>query len=153
MYRFPKVARISDISNLNIQIQITTQFLTPEMMYGAYLVFKFCDRRKVSSRPLYVNLKYKKAGETLSAYFAEWEVGTEWLKVKLFQFSSNNGSIDVEILLESLSQYYCGRGAIYIEGIEFQAIRSVSQIMHASFMLIFMEKICEYVITWSFNCV
>nr|KAJ0206166.1 hypothetical protein LSAT_V11C500240150 [Lactuca sativa] len=123
--RFPKVARIPDISNLNIKIKIKTQFLTPEMMYGAYLVFKFCDKRKVSSRPLYVNLKYKKAGETLSAYFAEWEVGTEWLKVKLFQFSSNNGSIDVEILLESLSQYYCGRGAIYIEGIEFQAIRSV----------------------------
>ncbi|XP_052620150.1 uncharacterized protein LOC111907996 isoform X2 [Lactuca sativa] len=123
--RFPKVARISDISNLNIQIQITTQFLTPEMMYGAYLVFKFCDRRKVSSRPLYVNLKYKKAGETLSAYFAEWEVGSEWLKVELFRFSSKNGSVNFEILLESLSQYYCGRGAIYIEGIEFQAIRSV----------------------------
>ncbi|KAL7600063.1 hypothetical protein Lser_V15G21992 [Lactuca serriola] len=123
--RFPKVARIPDISNLNIEIKIKTQFLTPEMMYGAYLVFKFCDKRKVSSRPLYVNLKYMMAGETLSAYFAVWEVGTEWLKVKLFQFSSNNGSIDVEILLESLSQYYCGRGAIYIEGIEFQAIRNV----------------------------
>ncbi|KAI3506193.1 hypothetical protein L1887_28549 [Cichorium endivia] len=123
--RFPKVARINDISNLNIQIDITTQFLTPETVYGAYLVFKFCDRRKVSSKPLYVNLKYTKAGETLNAYFAEWKEGSEWLTVELFRFWSDKGSIDFEVLLESFCTHYCGRRGIFVEGIEFQAIQSV----------------------------
>ncbi|CAH1451794.1 unnamed protein product [Lactuca virosa] len=44
--RFAKVAKIPDLSNLNIRINIKTQFLTPGVMYRAYLVFKFCDRRK-----------------------------------------------------------------------------------------------------------
>ncbi|KAI3506190.1 hypothetical protein L1887_28546 [Cichorium endivia] len=123
--RFPKVAKIFDISNLNIGVQITTEFLTPDTMYGAYLVFKFCDRRKVSSRPIYVNLKYKKAGETLNAYFAEWkEGGSQWLRVELLRFSSNHGRTDFEVLLDSFSKYYCGTGDMFIEGIEFRAIRS-----------------------------
>ncbi|KAI3506186.1 hypothetical protein L1887_28542 [Cichorium endivia] len=125
--RFPKVAKIFDISNLNIGVQITTEFLTPDTMYGAYLVFKFCDRRKVSNRPIYVNLKYKKAGETLNAYFAEWkEGGSQWMRVELLRFSSNRGSTDFEVLLESFSKYYCGTGGIFVEGIEFQAIRSAN---------------------------
>lgn len=123
--RFPKVVKILDISNMNIGIQIRTQFLTPEMMYGAYLVFKFCDRRKVSSRPIYVNLKYQMAGETLNAYFAEWKAESKWLTVELFRFLSKKGSTDFDVLLKGLSLYYCGSGGIFIEGIEFQAIRSV----------------------------
>ncbi|KAJ9556486.1 hypothetical protein OSB04_011100 [Centaurea solstitialis] len=120
--RFTKVARISDISNINIQIQIKTEFLTPKTMYGAYLVFKFSDRRKFSSRPLYVNLKYKKAGETLNAYFAEWRAGSKWLKIELFRFWSNSETNDFDVSLESFSRYYCGNCGIFVEGIEFQAI-------------------------------
>ncbi|KAL7600060.1 hypothetical protein Lser_V15G21996 [Lactuca serriola] len=124
--RFPKVAKILDISNLNIGVQINVEFLTPETMYGAYLVFKFCDRRKVSSRPIYVNLKYKKEGETLNAYFAEWkEGGSQWLRVELFQFFSDHGSTNFEVLLKNFSKYYCGTWGIFIEGIEFKAIPSV----------------------------
>ncbi|CAH1435132.1 unnamed protein product [Lactuca virosa] len=123
--RFPKVAKILDISNLNIGVQINAEFLTPERMYGAYLVFKFCDRRKVSSRPIYVNLKYKE-GETLNAYFAEWkEGGSQWSRVELFRFLSNHGSTNFEVLLKSFSKYYCGTWGIFIEGIEFKAIPSV----------------------------
>ncbi|GJR54857.1 phloem protein 2-like protein [Tanacetum coccineum] len=79
--RFSKVAKISDISNLMIQVELKPQLLTPGIMYGAYLVFKFCSRRKISSLPLYVNLRYKKDGETLNAYFAEWRAGSEWKRV------------------------------------------------------------------------
>ncbi|KAL4557932.1 hypothetical protein LXL04_036127 [Taraxacum kok-saghyz] len=120
--RFAKVAKISDISNLNIQINIKTQLLTPETMYGAYLVFKFCDRRKVSNRPVYVNLKYKKSGETLNAYFAEYRAGSNWLTIELFRFWNDMETIEFDVLLESLSLYYCGNGGIFIEGIKFQAI-------------------------------
>ncbi|XP_024985033.1 uncharacterized protein LOC112520750 [Cynara cardunculus var. scolymus] len=123
--RFSKVARVSDISNLNIQIQIKPQFLTQDIMYGAYLVFKFYDRRKVSSQPLYVNLKYKKAGETLNAYFAEWRAEGKWLTIELFRFWNNNETTYFDVVLESFSRYYCGNCGIFVEGIEFQAIRSV----------------------------
>ncbi|KAL4583916.1 hypothetical protein LXL04_008502 [Taraxacum kok-saghyz] len=120
--RFAKVAKISDISNLNIQINIKAQFLTPKTMYGAYLVFKFCDRRKDSNRPLYVNLKYKKSGENLNAYFAEWGVGSNWLAIELFRFWNDTEIIEFDVLLESFSVYYCGSGGIFIEGIKFQAM-------------------------------
>ncbi|XP_052620548.1 uncharacterized protein LOC111882949 isoform X1 [Lactuca sativa] len=125
--RFAKVAKIPDLSNLNIQINIKTQFLTPGVMYRAYLVFKFCDRRKVSSRPLYVNLKYKKSDETLNAYFAEWKTGSNWLTIELFRFWNNDkeSAIEFDVLLESFSRYYCGSGGIFVEGIEFQAIHHV----------------------------
>ncbi|KAJ9556483.1 hypothetical protein OSB04_011097 [Centaurea solstitialis] len=112
-----------DISNVNIQMKIKTEFLTPKTMYGAYLVFKFWDRRKFSSRPLYVNLKYKKAGETLNAYFAEWRAaGSKWLKIELFRFWSDSETNDFDVLLESFSRYYCGNCGMFVEGIEFQAI-------------------------------
>ncbi|KAL4557933.1 hypothetical protein LXL04_036128 [Taraxacum kok-saghyz] len=124
--RFEKVAKISDISNLNIHINIKTQFLTPEIMYGAYLVFKFCDRRKVSNRPLYVNLKYKKSSETLNTYFAEWIAGSNWLTIELFRFWNDKENIEFDVLLESFSRYYCGSRGIFIEGIRFQAIHSVN---------------------------
>ncbi|KAL4583915.1 hypothetical protein LXL04_008501 [Taraxacum kok-saghyz] len=124
--RFAKVAKISDISNLNIQINIKTQLLTPEIMYGAYLVFKYCDRRKVSNRPLYVNLKYKKLGETLNAYFAEWRAESNWLTVELFRFWNDKENIEFDVLLESFSRYYCGSAGIFIEGLMFQDIHCVN---------------------------
>ncbi|KAD4384997.1 hypothetical protein E3N88_25165 [Mikania micrantha] len=125
--RFSKVAKISDNLNLNIKIQIKPQLLTLDMMYGAYLVFKFCNPRKVSSQPLYVNLKYKMAGETLNAYFAKWRDGGEWLMVELFRFWNNNETIYCDILLESFSHYYCGNWGIFVEGLEFNAIHSLEE--------------------------
>ncbi|KAJ0751715.1 putative protein kinase RLK-Pelle-CrRLK1L-1 family [Helianthus annuus] len=125
--RFSKAAKISDNLNLNIQIQIKPQLLSPGIMYGAYLVFKFCNRRKVSTRPLYVNLKYKMAGETLNAYFAKWRPGGDWLMVELFRFWNTNETVDCDILLQSFSQYYCGNWGIFVEGLEFNAIASLEE--------------------------
>lgn len=135
MCRFSKVAKISDISNLNIQIQLKPQLLTQEIMYGAYLVFKFCNKRKVSSWPLYVNLKYKMAGEICNAYFANWRTGGEGLMVELFRFWNTNETEHCDILLESFSRYYCGNWGIFVEGVEFNAIASVSHRTHASYYL------------------
>lgn len=90
------------------------------------------DQRKVSNKPIYINLKYKKAGETLNAYFAEWKEGrSQWLRVELFRFQSNHGSTNFEVLLDEFSTYYCGPWSIFIEGIEFKAIPSVSRIVSA----------------------
>ncbi|KAI7743146.1 hypothetical protein M8C21_005164, partial [Ambrosia artemisiifolia] len=110
-----------DTSNLKIQIKIKTQFLTPNVIYGAHLVFKFCEPRKLSSKLMYVNLKYQMGSETLHAYFATCR-GDEWMMIELCRFIPHKKDVNFEVLLESLSQYYCGSGAIYVEGVHFQAI-------------------------------
>ncbi|KAI7734087.1 hypothetical protein M8C21_007031, partial [Ambrosia artemisiifolia] len=119
--RFKKVVKMMDTSNLKIQIKIKTQFLTPNVIYGAHLVFKFCEPRKLSSKLMYVNLKYQMGSETLHAYFATCR-GDEWMMIELCRFIPHKKDVNFEALLESLSQYYCGSGAIYVEGIHFQVI-------------------------------
>ncbi|XP_024984270.1 uncharacterized protein LOC112520203 [Cynara cardunculus var. scolymus] len=122
--RFQVVAKMLDISNLKIQVQIKTQFLSPNVVYGVHLIFKFCDSRKISNKPMYVNLKYKMESETLHTYFATLRKDT-WMMIELGRFLNHKEGIDLEVLLESFSSYYCGSGAIYVEGIEFQAVDNV----------------------------
>ncbi|KAF5783826.1 putative protein kinase RLK-Pelle-LRR-I-1 family [Helianthus annuus] len=123
--RFQRVVKMMDISDLKIQIKIKTQFLSPNVIYGAHLVFKFCDPRKFSSNLKYVNLKYKLGGEILHAYFAT--CGDDmWMMIELCRFIPHKKDIDFEVLLESLSRYYCGTGEIYVEGIHFQPINNTT---------------------------
>ncbi|XP_076895129.1 uncharacterized protein LOC143547631 [Bidens hawaiensis] len=119
--RFKKVAKMFDISKLNIQIDVTTRFLSPGVNYGAYIIFKFCDTRKSSSKPMYVNLKYKKGGENLHAYFATWR-DDEWMMIELCRFVAHKKDTRFEALLESFSRCTL----VYIDGIEFRVIDSVS---------------------------
>lgn len=123
--RFEKVAEMFDISKLNIRIKTKTQFLSPGVNYGAYLIFKFCDSRKYSSKSRYVNLKYKKGGENLHAYFARWR-DDEWMMIELYRFLCEKKDTKFEVLLESFSRYYCGKSSIYVEGIQFRVIDNVS---------------------------
>ncbi|GKE14926.1 kinase-like domain, phloem protein 2-like protein, partial [Tanacetum coccineum] len=123
---FGTVVEMLDISNLNIKIKTDAQFLSPNVVYGAFLVFKLCDSRKFSSRPMCVNLKYRKGSESLHAYFATWR-DKDWMMIELYQFLNQNQDVVFEFLLESFSLYYCGESAVYIEGIEFRAIDKVKQ--------------------------
>ncbi|GJZ35065.1 kinase-like domain, phloem protein 2-like protein [Tanacetum coccineum] len=124
MRRFGIVVEILDISNLNIEIKARAQFLSPNVVYGVYLVFKFCDSRNFSSKPVYVNLKYRKGHESMLAYFATWR-DEQWMMIELHRFSNQNDDVIFEFLLESFSSYYCGDAAVYVEGIEFRAIEKV----------------------------
>ncbi|KAJ0735463.1 putative phloem protein [Helianthus annuus] len=124
MYRFKRVSLMMDISNLMIHAKIKAQFLTPSVVYGVYLVFKFVGPNKISSKPRYVNLKYKKGTETLHAYLATWRKDS-WMMIELYRFLNNKDDGDFEVLLESFSRCYCGSGAIYVEGIEFRAVDNV----------------------------
>ncbi|KAJ0735752.1 putative phloem protein [Helianthus annuus] len=125
MYRFQRVLRITDITNLKTHIKIKTQFLSPNVIYGAYLIFKFCDPRKKSYKPVYVNHKYKLGSETLRAYFATWG-DDDWLMIELSRLLPYTKDVDFEVLLESLSRPYCGSGGIYVEGIHFRAITNTT---------------------------
>ncbi|KAL8214579.1 hypothetical protein R6Q57_004028 [Mikania cordata] len=119
--RFSKVAEMLDISNLKIHIKITTQFLAPGVNYGAYIIFKFCDARKFSSKPMYVNLKYNKRGEESHAYFATWR-DNDWMMIELCRFLTHKKDTSFQVTLASFSQYYCGKCSIYIEGVEFRVV-------------------------------
>ncbi|GKD98750.1 kinase-like domain, phloem protein 2-like protein [Tanacetum coccineum] len=124
MCRFESVAEMSDVSNLNIEIKTDTRLLSPNVVYGVYLLFKLCDSRKVSSKPMYVNLKYRVGSENLYAYFAK-QRDEEWMTIELYRFMNQKEDVMFTFLLESFSLYYCGDSAIYVEGIEFRAIDKV----------------------------
>nr|GEU90918.1 protein kinase-like domain, phloem protein 2-like protein [Tanacetum cinerariifolium] len=119
--RFERVVEMLDISNLNIGIKVDTQLLSPNVVYGVYLVFKFSNSRNYTTGPTYVNLKYKLGHESLHAYFAT-QRDKDWMMIELYQFLNQNEDVDFEFILESFSTYYCGDGAIFVEGIEFRAI-------------------------------
>ncbi|GJT92867.1 kinase-like domain, phloem protein 2-like protein, partial [Tanacetum coccineum] len=122
--RFEAVVKILDISNMIIEIKTRAQFLSQNVVYGVYLVFKFCDSRNCSSKPMYVNLKYRKGHESLHAYFATRR-DEQWMMIELHRFSNHKEDVVFEFLLERFSMYYCGDGAIFLEGIEFRAIDRV----------------------------
>ncbi|GJX99438.1 kinase-like domain, phloem protein 2-like protein [Tanacetum coccineum] len=124
--RFETVVEILDISNLFIEIKTSAQFLSPDVVYGVYLVFKFCDSRNFASKPMYVDLNYTKGHESLNAYFATWR-DNEWMMIELYRFLNNNEDVVFEFLLECFSSFHCGDGAIYVEGIEFRAIEKVKR--------------------------
>ncbi|GKD23215.1 phloem protein 2-like protein, partial [Tanacetum coccineum] len=118
--RFGTVAKISNTQNLKIPIKIKTQFLSLGIIYGAYLVFRFCDPKTVSSKP-YVDLKYKTASGKLNSYIAERRDG-EWMMIELCRFRSHNQVVDFEIQLKSFCGHPCGSGPIFVDGIEFRPI-------------------------------
>ncbi|PWA38664.1 Protein kinase, ATP binding site-containing protein [Artemisia annua] len=124
--RFKSVVEMSDVSNLNIEIKTNTRLLSPNVVYGVYLLFKLCDSRKVSTKPMYVNLKYRVGSENLHAYFAK-QRDEEWMMIELYQFINQKEDVMFTFLLESFSSYYCGDSAIYVEGIEFRSIDKVQQ--------------------------
>nr|GEY72432.1 protein kinase-like domain, phloem protein 2-like protein [Tanacetum cinerariifolium] len=113
-----------DMTNLKIQIKIKTEILSRDIVYGVHLVFKFCDPGKVSSNLIYVNLKYKTGSETSHAYFAKHRDDDGWMMIELCRFLNQKEVTVFEVSLMSFSRYYCGSGAIYVQGIEFQAIEN-----------------------------
>ncbi|GKF00655.1 kinase-like domain, phloem protein 2-like protein [Tanacetum coccineum] len=125
MYRFETVVEISDITNLFIEIKTRAQLLSTNVVYGVYLVFKFCESRNFASKPMYVDLNYTKGHESLNAYFATWR-DDGWMMIELYRFLNKNEDVGFEFLLECFSSSHCGDGAIYVEGIEFRAIEKVS---------------------------
>nr|XP_043638914.1 uncharacterized protein LOC122610010 isoform X3 [Erigeron canadensis] len=119
--RFKKVAEMLDISSLMIKIKSKTRLLSLDAIYRVYLVFKFSDSRKFSTKPMYVNLTYTKGSETLHAYFATWR-DHEWMMIELWRFLNHKEDLGFKFILESFSPYYCGDCPIYVEGLEFRAL-------------------------------
>ncbi|GJX34030.1 phloem protein 2-like protein, partial [Tanacetum coccineum] len=96
--RFGTVAEISDTSYLNIPINIKTQFLSLGIVYGAYLVFRFCDPKTVSSEP-YVKLEYSIASEDLYSYVAVRR-DDGWMMIELCRFGNHTKITEFKVDLE-----------------------------------------------------
>ncbi|XP_071740261.1 F-box protein At2g02240-like [Rutidosis leptorrhynchoides] len=62
--------------------------------------------------------------ETLHSYFAT-KRDHEWMKIELYRFLNEKDNVEISFLIESLSEHYCGDDAIYVEGIEFRALKKV----------------------------
>ncbi|KAJ0485445.1 putative protein kinase RLK-Pelle-CR4L family [Helianthus annuus] len=124
--RFDKVVELLDISNLSMQINISSRSLSSGVNYGVHLVFKFCGAKKSVAKRMHVNLTYKMGNETLHAYFATWRED-EWMTIELYRFMNHKESdtTDFEFLITSFSRCYCGNRAIFVEGIELRAINDV----------------------------
>ncbi|KAI7730198.1 hypothetical protein M8C21_000298 [Ambrosia artemisiifolia] len=139
--RFDKVSELSDITNLNMQIKISSRSLSPGVNYGVHLVFKFCGASKSIAKRMYVNLTYKMGDETLQAYFATWRED-EWMTIELYHFLNHKESdtTDIEFLIESFSQCYCGKRSIYVEGVELRAIDNASFTMLLNYTLVKPEE-------------
>nr|GFC40093.1 protein kinase-like domain, phloem protein 2-like protein [Tanacetum cinerariifolium] len=95
MCRFETVVEILDISDLNFEVKTRAQFLSPDVVYGVYLVFKFCDSKHSSSKPMYVNLRYRHGHKSLHAYFATWR-DEQWMMIELHRFLNQNEDVEHE---------------------------------------------------------
>ncbi|KAI7746095.1 hypothetical protein M8C21_024660 [Ambrosia artemisiifolia] len=74
-----------------------------------------------SNKLMYVNLKYQMESETRHAYFATCG-DDDWMMIELCRFIPHKKDVHFEVLLESLSRYYCRSSAIYVEGLFFRAV-------------------------------
>lgn len=83
-------------------------------------VFKFKNGKE--SKEPYIALKYKLEGETKTSivYLAD-ERKDEWLMAELYQFTSDETIVDLEIIFEANKEW------LVVEGIEFQPLEEVSR--------------------------
>ncbi|KAK9050803.1 hypothetical protein SSX86_030228 [Deinandra increscens subsp. villosa] len=98
-------------SGANFKTHIRTQFLSPHTTYFVNLVFKMKKNKKQD-----IVIEYKLEGEKGTSYsFLSSEREDGWLTAKLCQFTSDQRSVDLEIMFYTK---YCPN--LLVEGIEFQ---------------------------------
>ncbi|KAI3505573.1 hypothetical protein L1887_27705 [Cichorium endivia] len=100
----------------DFKIRVRTQFLSPHVTYAVNLVFCLYDSDSTNSR-----LSYILAGETKSSdlYLADTR-RDGWLTAELYQFTSDNKNVDLEITFKCRNQ-------LLVEGIEFQPVEMANQ--------------------------
>ncbi|KAI7752513.1 hypothetical protein M8C21_015864 [Ambrosia artemisiifolia] len=99
----------------NFKTHVRTQFLSTKITYTVNLVFK----NKSKSR--YIGLKYKLKGELSNSYsFLSDEREDGWLTAELYQFTSDQRTVDLEIWF-----YTECCPTLLVEGIEFRPLKKV----------------------------
>lgn len=99
------------------KIHVRSQFLSPLITYTVNLVFKF-NKKDVER---YIGLKYAlEGGKTYSSFLSDAREDG-WFMAELFQFTSDERCVDLEILFDNK---LCPN--LLVEGIEFQPLEKVS---------------------------
>ncbi|CAI9290847.1 unnamed protein product [Lactuca saligna] len=110
----------SGILYYGFKISGRTQFLTSNVTYTVYLVFK-CDNM---NKDTHVPFKWKLNSETnYSTSCLTLERGNGWLMSRLYQFTSHRKDYDFGIEFMLPTQY--SRTMFYLEGIEFKPMEYV----------------------------
>ncbi|KAL4568598.1 hypothetical protein LXL04_024213 [Taraxacum kok-saghyz] len=123
--RFPMVAKIFDASKLNMQVKITTQFLSSGVTYAAYLR---CKHKYSADYPVIRSLKYRLNNHNRSykSYCGDYKDG--WRMLELFQTTSNKRSIEFNVLLQGFClANFLGDDEVIVEGIVFLPIQKFDE--------------------------
>ncbi|KAJ0716168.1 putative phloem protein [Helianthus annuus] len=118
--RFPSGAYC--YKNGSVKTLVKTQFLSPGITYTVNLVFKFIFLNDVGKcHP--ISLKYKLKGETEnSVSHLAYKREDGWYMTELYQFTSDQSIVDLEILFDGYRGSYA---IIEVEGIAFWPLEEV----------------------------
>lgn len=111
------------------RVEVNSQFLSPNVTYTIYIVFKYCGR----SSPKYIPFEYKLDEEThySRSCIAYAKEDNGWLVTKLYQFTSHHGAQHFKIDFLSRNQVPLDHAFGFeeefaFEGIEFRPLEIVS---------------------------
>ncbi|KAI7752516.1 hypothetical protein M8C21_015867 [Ambrosia artemisiifolia] len=103
-------------SGAKFKTYVRTQFLSPQITYTVNLVFK-----RKSSKEQYIGLEYKLEGDRGKSYsFVSDKREDGWLTAELYQFTSDQSTVDLEILFYTK---WCPN--LLVESIEFRPLEKV----------------------------
>ncbi|KAJ0687371.1 putative protein kinase RLK-Pelle-CrRLK1L-1 family [Helianthus annuus] len=108
-----------------IKTRVETQFLSPGITYTVNLVFKFIFPVDEAINCLLMPLKYKLQGETKTSVSPlAYKTEDGWWRSELYQFTSDDRVVDLEILLDGFRGSYT---MIQAQGIEFRPLEKEEQ--------------------------
>ncbi|KAL7609838.1 hypothetical protein Lser_V15G12891 [Lactuca serriola] len=119
--RFPMVVKIFNASKLNMQVKITTQFLSSGVTYAAYLR---CKHKYSPDYPIIRSLKYRLNNQSQSykSYCGDYKDG--WMMLELFQTTSIKHDVEFNVSLQGFClANFLGDDEVIVEGIVFLPIQ------------------------------
>ncbi|KAI3690935.1 hypothetical protein L2E82_49148 [Cichorium intybus] len=118
--RFPMVARILNASHVKMEVRIKTQFLSSEVTYAAYLVYK---HETSSDNTAIISLKYKLDNQSHSYISYHGECKDGWVMMELFQTNSHRRNVEFNVFLEKFD--VISKKQVIVEGIIFLPIQKL----------------------------
>ncbi|KAI7729547.1 hypothetical protein M8C21_016659 [Ambrosia artemisiifolia] len=126
MFRFSKVAKVT-LPNYEIKAKISTQFLSSDVSYAAYLVCKPSHYPDMEDNVVY-GLSYKLNYQSKSyiSYPSRMEDNGWWM-FELFQTTKFKRTTDVEVTFLRMNRPFGSRSYLLIEGIHFLPIKKFKE--------------------------
>ncbi|XP_023765679.1 uncharacterized protein LOC111914158 isoform X4 [Lactuca sativa] len=117
--RFGKVAKILNVSKVDMQVEVKTNFLSSNVIYAAYLVCKQVSH--LFESPKLAGLKYKLNNQKKSyiSYIRDY-MENGWVMIELFRTNCKRRDVEIKIFLEQIYvDSYSRKDEVVVEGILF----------------------------------